>query len=235
MTDYTSLKRCSKCGVEYPSTPEYFKRDRRISCGLCAQCKNCDRVYRQANKEYISQKRKRHYQKNREHERETNRRYHDANRAEILERQAKYRKTEAFKQSKRKHQYRPDVYARELERQRAYNARKRTKGEGLTRLEWFRAIEYFNGCCAVCGRQLHDLFGEHTVSADHWIPFSKGGSSNADNMVPLCHGIDGCNNSKKDNMPHRWLVRKFGKRKAAEIEVRINAYFEWVKEQTEAA
>lgn len=233
MTDYTPLKRCSKCGVEYPATNEYFRTEKRYSSGLCAQCKNCDRAYREANKEYISERRKRHYQKNREHERETNRRYHDANREQILKRQAEYRKTEAFKRSKRKHQYKPEVYAKELQRQKAYNARKRTDGAGLRSIEWFRAIEYFNGCCAVCGRQLYDLFGEHVAAADHWIPFSKGGSSNADNIVPLCHGIDGCNNSKKNQMPSKWLVRKFGKRKGAEIEARINAYFDWVKEHTE--
>jgi len=58
---------------------------------------------------------------------------------------------------------------------------------------------------------------------------SKGGGTTADNIVPLCSGEDGCNNSKHNAMPEVWLVLKFGKRKARVILQRILEYFELVK------
>lgn len=88
------------------------------------------------------------------------------------------------------------------------------------------ALDYFNGCCAVCGRQLKDLFRTHTVHFDHWIPLSKGGGSTPDNTVPLCGGQGGCNNSKGANDPLEWLVYKFGTAKAKKILARIQVYFD---------
>lgn len=93
-------------------------------------------------------------------------------------------------------------------------------------------FEYFNHCCAVCGRSLNGLF--HTGAGDHWIALSDPRLDNpgtvAANMLPLCHGIDGCNNSKYNLDPVAWLTEKFGKRKAAQILKRIETYFESVKE-----
>lgn len=101
--------------------------------------------------------------------------------------------------------------------------------------DWQRAIDYFHGCCAVCGRQLSDLFGEHTAGMDHWIPISSPGCPGTipENIVPLCHGIDGCNNHKHAKDPEQWLNERYGKRKAKRILERINAYFQWVREQNE--
>lgn len=102
----------------------------------------------------------------------------------------------------------------------------------FTALDWQRAIEYFNGCCAVCGRPLRDLFGSHTESMDHWIPLSSPNCPGTipENIVPLCHGLGGCNNSKRDKAASVWLTERFGKRGAREVLKRIETYFEWVKQ-----
>lgn len=96
--------------------------------------------------------------------------------------------------------------------------------------DWMFALSYFEGRCAVCGRP-PGLW--HTLARDHWIPVTKGGSYTPDNIVPLCHsqkdGDGSCNNSKHDRDAHEWLVEKFGKRKAAQIEQRINQYFALMK------
>ena len=98
-----------------------------------------------------------------------------------------------------------------------------------------RAINYFNGCCAVCGRQLKDLFDTHTVSMDHWIakrdPRPDNPGTVATNMIPLCHGIDGCNNHKKNRDPIEWLVQDYGTRKAKPIIARVETFFDWIREQ----
>lgn len=100
----------------------------------------------------------------------------------------------------------------------------------LTAHEWNRALDYFNHSCAVCGR-VQGLW--HTIAADHWIALNnpKCPGTTALNIIPLCHGQDGCNNSKADKSPELWLAEHFGKRKASQILKRINAYFEWVKSQ----
>jgi len=117
-----------------------------------------------------------------------------------------------------------------------HKQRRRSIKRGLptkfTVLDWQRAIEYFNGCCAVCGRPLRDLLGSHTESMDHWIPLSSPdcpGTIPA-NIVPLCHGLGGCNNSKGAKVASVWLTERFGKRGAREVLRRIEAYFEWVKQ-----
>lgn len=40
-TSETPLKKCTKCGIEKPATPEYFFRHKRCPDGLRARCKGC--------------------------------------------------------------------------------------------------------------------------------------------------------------------------------------------------
>jgi len=110
-------------------------------------------------------------------------------------------------------------------------ARKRGLPHDFTVADWRRALNYFHGCCAVCGRPLRDLFGTHKAAQDHWIPLSAPDCPGtvATNIVPLCHGIGGCNNRKNATMPDEWLQQQYGKRKAAAIAKRVAEYFEWVE------
>jgi len=112
-------------------------------------------------------------------------------------------------------------------------ARKRGLPDDFTVDQWQRCLDYFNHCCAVCGRQMKDLFGTHTVAMDHWIPLSSPDCPGtvAHNIVPLCHGEGGCNNSKGAKIPETWLKKRFGGRKAKAIVARIEAYFDWLRQQ----
>lgn len=89
------------------------------------------------------------------------------------------------------------------------------------------ALEYFNNCCAVCGHQLLDLFGDTKLHFDHWIPLSDPATPGTvvTNMIPLCGGKGGCNNSKHARDPREWLTARYGKRRAQAIIDRIEAYF----------
>ncbi len=130
----------------------------------------------------------------------------------------------------------PDKVTNSFHRRRA---REKNLPNALTVDEWEYALSYFNGCCAVCERQLNDLFGTHYASQDHWIPISYDGKDNpghvVGNVVPLCHGLGGCNNHKSAKMPDVWLTETYGKRKANEILARIQAYFDHVQEQQKSA
>jgi 5-methylcytosine-specific restriction endonuclease McrA len=51
-----------------------------------------------------------------------------------------------------------------------------------------------NGLCLVC----HRLLGEHDLHTDHWVPLTKGGS-NDDNNIAILHGV--CNLKKGTKHP----------------------------------
>ena len=105
-----------------------------------------------------------------------------------------------------------------------YRARKRGLPAAFSDADWLRATAYFGGCCAVCGRP-PGLW--HTMAQDHWIPLTSPECPGTIpcNILPLCHGIEGCNNSKGDRDPVKWLTWKYGKSKANVILERIRAYF----------
>lgn len=118
-------------------------------------------------------------------------------------------------------QYRKSGAAKE----RARQARKAELPSSYTTKQWQAALDYFGGCCAACGRQ-PGLF--HTLAMDHWIPVSSPNCPGhiATNIVPLCHGMGGCNNSKSNQEPLEWALQKFGKRKGKEVVARIQTYFD---------
>lgn len=225
MVDHTpnvSLRRCSTCERLLPATLEYFSARHR----KCRECRRAsDRIYRQTPERKTAKRAYEQDPKNkaRERARQQTPKYKAAKRT--LEQTPK---TKASRQS-----IRQSEKGRELSKiksQRRRN-RKRKLLATFTAADWSRAIDYFDGCCAVCGRP-RGLW--HTLAQDHWIPLSQNGSYTPDNVVPLCHalkdGDNGCNNSKYNISAHEWLMKKFGKRKASQIEKRIAEYFEWIKE-----
>lgn len=104
--------------------------------------------------------------------------------------------------------------------------RQRSLPHDFTEKDWQFALEYFHNSCAVCGRP-NGLF--HRLSADHWIPMAKNGPTVKDNIVPLCFGIGGCNNKKRDLLPEEWLVSQYGRRKANTILGKIEEFFAVVR------
>ncbi len=112
--------------------------------------------------------------------------------------------------------------------ERPYRARLRSLPKVYTIEQRRRAMEYWNGCCAVCGRP-PGLW--HTVALDHWIPLSNPDCPGtvASNMIPLCHGNDGCNNHKHAKDPVLWLRERMGRRRAARKLEEIQYFFKWME------
>lgn len=243
------LKRCTKCGEEKPATNEYFNRDRQKADGLRPECKQCQRQHQRAqyatNPDKINERNKRwrdanierarwlvrqRYAANPEKFLAHNRRWYADNRKQVLEQSRRWKRShrDLVRKSNRswKSRNREQV---SIQKHRS-RARKRALPATFKVKDYRYALEYFNGCCAACDRPLKDLFGTHTVAMDHWIPTVKGGSSTPDNMIPLCHGIDGCNNRKSDKDAFEWLVQEFGKRRATKILERVQAYFDSLKD-----
>lgn len=256
-TTIPPLKRCTKCGNEYPATREYFQAHKQQKSGLRPECKKCSQAFKKANWErYRETTWRQYYEANRQvlsdrfrewrlrnieyNRNRVNNHYHQ-NREMYRERSRRnlplYRVWQAknrdrIRASARRFNANHPGYSRTYGLNR--RARERLLPHTLTKVQWNACLGYFNHCCAACGRQLRDLFNTHTEAADHWIPLNHTDCPGtvADNIIPLCHGQGGCNNSKCDLLPEEWLVRKFGKRKAAHVLARVNAYFEWVRSQS---
>lgn len=233
-------KNCTKCGQEFPATNEHFYTDSRAKDGLHSWCKTCqnakNKEWRKNNPErqkeidrkyhstyYDNPERKEHrtqylreYRRvNKARHAEYNRQRYQSNKEQIKARNRRYRKNNPEK--------RQVIMLR-------YRARKKEFPDTFTSEQWLQCLDYFNHCCAVCGRQLRDLFGFVIPHADHWIPLTNPDCPGtvAENMVCLCSS---CNPSKSNQNPQEWLVEQYGTRKANIILVRIEAYFDWIRKQ----
>lgn len=209
MSDHTTIpeKRCTQCGEKYPATAEYFHRDKSRRDGLCTRCKAC--ACANTHAWYIE-----------------NTERAQAWKVASIERVRGYRRT--WLEAK------PE---RVRERRRVYEqnrrARKRSLPNTFTLEQQRFAVEFWNECCAYCGRQFHDLFNERTLAFDHYIPLSSPDcpGTTAGNMLPVCHGVDGCNTTKNMLDPEEWLAARFGKRKARQKAAAIKAYFDIISKR----
>lgn len=241
------VKVCSKCGEVKPANGDHF---RMYSTGrleaFCRVCSAIDkRLWREANPDRVLQSRRAWARENPERKRQLDKRWRDANpdkvraaskawyeanhdlRIEVSRswRAAHRDKSREYTKAWRKN----NPQKRRIEHHRR-RARKRNLASNFCIADWRRALDYFGGCCAVCGRP-PGLW--HTLAADHWIPLSKGGLTSPDNIVPLCHGEGGCNNSKYNKDAAEWLLAKFGKRKGRAILRKIETYLAGIKGSTD--
>ena len=223
----SEFKRCTKCGEYKPR--DMFHRDKNRSDGLTPHCKVCSakkaKAWYAANKERHFEKSKAWHDANKERYAKTHKARYEANKdrhARIMKAWYAANKEHAFENGKAWRKANPDKEKSIKLRRRA---REKSLPENFTASDWQYALDHFNGCCAVCGRQ-PGLW--HTLAADHWIPLNapECPGTVAWNIVPLCHGIGGCNNAKNAHDPVEWLTDVFGKRKGRAILRRIEAFLE---------
>ena len=189
------MKTCTKCKRTLLSTTDFFYVHRNAWNSRCKQCVDKQsREYRAANKEKVARRKREYAQENKQS---------IAARMKIYNQKNKL--TNVVKCVRRR-------------------ARKHNLPDTFTEQEWIDCLEYFNHCCAVCGNQLRDLFGDTVPHADHWIPLASNECTGtiASNMVCLCNH---CNWSKNAIMPQEWLSRHYTKKQAQQILERIETYF----------
>jgi len=195
--------------------------------------KERQRRYYQKNLERIKKYHKDYHEKNRERERESNRKRnqerkeqykqsakerHLAHPEKKREYQKRYYDRHHDKESERKILYRQQnneqMRAKEQQRYkenpiprlRSYHKRKALKkgsNGSYTKAELQAQFESQQGRCYHCGKWLV-LGNGRFCHVDHWIPLSKGGSNNIENIRLLCPH---CNLSKNDKLPCEWNDR----------------------------
>lgn len=219
------MKTCTKCEKILPIAQ--FHKKTKAKDGLNPSCRKCVSAkmseYYQSNKEEcrersakwtasntdrVKENGRKWYQvqaekvkdsardwssKNREKRREINRKYAAANREKIRAKNLAY--IERLKKES------PAVLREQARRAQALRrAREKSAGGFISQENWNAIIGVFEtGVCLYCG-----TYG-HKLTMDHWVPVSRGGGTEAGNLIPCCKS---CNSKKRDMPPEDWCAQK---------------------------
>lgn len=248
-------KTCTKCGIEKP-IDEF--RELRNSCKDCnreyGRAKEAERRVRKSDE--VKASKREYYFRNADKIKGKNKSYYETNKEKILAQVAEYRDKnrerinawmrtyyrenieirkekdkEYNKKNKDKRQTRDKQYRQEHRAE--IRLRNRSRKEKLsyvrgdfTQADWDNCLSYWGNRCAICGR----TEGEgRIIAADHWIPLKGGGITHKKNILPLCHGVDGCNNSKSARSPEKWTIERLGESNGTEKLLEINRFFDGLK------
>jgi hypothetical protein len=108
------MKKCNRCGEEYPETLDFFYRQKPVKSGLTGACKIClnisNKIYRKPNKEKIKERNKIYYAINKEKILKYQKEYFKENKPDPIknrERQQRYidkhKNDIVFKENRRKY------------------------------------------------------------------------------------------------------------------------------------
>jgi 5-methylcytosine-specific restriction endonuclease McrA len=209
-----TTKVCRKCGEIKPLSE--FHKQRKNPDGLQYWCKDCKRQNTRERGDYFAQYHAEHRERYREQraqnreqinaqwreryrtdeeyreQRKQRRRvyspkYRDRERERHYKRWAdpEYRKMRIAQKRERRH-HDPEYRRKLLHWRRARQARIQIQGKPFTHAEWIALCKHYNYHCLCCGEI-------KTLTPDHIVPISRGGSSDINNIQPLC--ID-CNKRK---------------------------------------
>ena len=99
----------------------------------------------------------------------------------------------------------------------------RNISRSISRPVQFRVLKRENQICSECGKSVKD----EDVEFDHIIPWSKGGSSNENNIRLLCRT---CNRKRSNRFEDKYLVKSLNERLSKEIPfIFIEVIFEVTK------
>ena len=177
-------KTCPKCGRELPATTDYFYKRKNALDGLRGSCKECmkinNRKYYIENKEKILERTRKYYIENKEKIKLQNRKYYIENKELYkkwkLKNRDKVKEISKFYQQRRKSKMKKIQYS-------------------LSVKEWQQIKDFFNHCCAYCGKPSKRL------TQEHFIPVSRNGEYTKHNIIPACLS---CNSSKRDKPFEEW-------------------------------
>lgn len=162
---------------------------------------------RQENPEASRKSSRRWYHANSETAKRNTRRWRQANPEAVREykRRWYHANSEAEKERGRRwRQANPEVTTASKHRRQTLKTK---AGGSFTAAEWKACKEHYSNKCLCCGRD------DVKLTADHVIPVSKGGTSNIDNIQPLCgpcnaRKYDRTTDYRPDHGLGRWVQRK---------------------------
>lgn len=188
-----SEKCCHKCGLAFPATTEYFRKDASKKDGLTYFCRACmykrDKENRPGSRNGtkhtwprgVPMPREEKLKRMRKASRASYRKYKD----QRLAQSAVYRKQH------------PEIYREAWRRHKAQKLAAQIEPSILINA----ALKRNKHVCYWCGCRL-PITGWHV---DHVVPLTRGGGHSASNVVKSCVR---CNTSKSDKMPYEWTGAK---------------------------
>ena len=172
-------KPCIKCGGT-----EWYKDGKCIRCA-----KERARRWHLANPDKVKEISRRWNHANSNKVKETPRQWQQANPEKAKENDRRWRQTHPDKAKEctlRWRQAHPEAVAAS---QNIRRTRKTQAGGSYTAAEFLALCDHYGNKCLCCGRD------DVRLTADHITPVAKGGTSNIDNIQPLCQP---CNTRKND-------------------------------------
>ena len=199
------MKKCSKCGGEFPATSEYFNKGKNGKYEFRGECKTCQKEYR-----------KQHYEENSDKEKAIGRAWKEANPERVRANTKEWRDANpekanantkawaklnpekvkalgrAYREANRDKVKDWIKVWREANRDktRKHNQQRKAKKRNLpstfTLEQWEATVQCFSNRCAYCGK-------ESPLAQEHFIALSKGGEYALANIIPSCQS---CNSSK---------------------------------------
>jgi hypothetical protein len=224
-TQYTpvplQIRKCPGCKHEKPLDAFYAHKTAR-------RCKECLRKkqnayhaeHKEERQDYNAARSAAYYVEHKEERQEYQRDYARKN-AKANNKSRKARRHAHPELEHKRNRSTPELHRVRSVRRRA---RKHNLPDTFTIVQHAFMLKYFRFCCAACGKKQGESCRLHV---DHWIPLASPvcPGTTALNIVPLCGGKNGCNNSKGVKEHQIWLVEHFGKRKSIDIMQRIELYF----------
>ena len=158
---------CTKCGLPWPKTADYYSPDRKMRSGFKSHCKRC-----------ASAETRRWIQAHREQKSETNRQYHldhlEQRRADARSHHAENRD----RANARSRQYYQDHKQEYRLRERAIQANRRAAPGKATKEQVVARILFYGSRCWMCGDPWSHI--------DHVKPLAAGGTNWPANLRPAC-------------------------------------------------
>lgn len=191
----TITKICTECLETKPIEEYYLTSSGRGKFGRSAKCKSCVNVksvervslWRKNNPGKRNEYDKKYRENHKEQTYASIRRCYLAKKDEYILQTRKWQKEHSENTSMASKKYR----TQNVTKVNAWNQSRRARLLGavgnFNKTEWSLMLSLYEGKCAYC----HD--DSKTMTQDHIIPLSKGGSHTWSNIVPACKS---CNSSK---------------------------------------
>lgn len=217
-------KKCNKCGLI--KSLDCFTVAPKRESGRHSICKSCkseyDRIYREKNKSRISEKQSEYwkankekikisfsdwYAKNFQKVKETNNKWKEKNllKVSLYQKEWRAKNEKSLKEYQRKYREdnREELNKKHLPITHKRRSRIAENGGSYSIKEWLLVCEYYGNKCLKCGAT------DKKLTVDHVKPTALGGTSNIDNLQPLCQS---CNSSKHaKEIDYRFDKGKFAK------------------------
>lgn len=192
-------KTCFRCGLEKPISD--FGINRRYEDGLNIYCTLCKR---EKQREFFAKPGRRE-----EYNDKQNTLYHAHQEEANLKQNQRLHKDWAVVTAKRleyiRQRYATDETFKEKMKQKVKNRRAVKRGASddgnISPQQWLDLKTFYHHKCLCCGKREPGI----TLTQDHVLPLSKGGSNNLNNIQPLCKS---CNSTKHtQNIDYRKETR----------------------------